>query len=426
MRQGGLKQRPAHAGDASVLVVVDADTSARSSSSTSASRPSRANASRRAMASANPMWLCGADVWTRRIFGSEEGSANSPSPVSINDLHLLAHLQHKQRCAVAERPRVQHQLHGLRNQHEEPAHLWVCHGHGPAVRDLGQKRRNDAAVAGLHVAEPHGGKARGGRPAEAFDDHLRHTLGRAHHAGRVHGLVRGDQYKPLHAPLLRGLGDDACAEDVVLHRLARVVFHERHVFVGSRVKHHLRSRSIEHLFDSQSIGDISDHWMQFHFRNSRGELERDLPALGLRLPAPALRRFWMMLAHYHAQVWNASELARAFAVAHTTVQRYLDVLTATFMVRQLQSWHENLGKRQVKAPKIYLRDSGLLHALLGLPDARAIETHPVVGASWEGFALEAVIARLGARPASNRRRVQADDGARRDEVRAHCVREPAL
>ncbi len=130
----------------------------------------------------------------------------------------------------------------------------------------------------------------------------------------------------------------------------------------------------------------------------RTYLERDLPALGLRLPAPALRRFWMMLAHYHAQVWNASELARAFAVAHTTVQRYLDVLTATFMVRQLQSWHENLGKRQVKAPKIYLRDSGLLHALLGLPDARAIETHPKVGASWEGFALEAVIGRLGARP----------------------------
>ncbi|OGA71559.1 MAG: hypothetical protein A3G81_30295 [Betaproteobacteria bacterium RIFCSPLOWO2_12_FULL_65_14] len=96
--------------------------------------------------------------------------------------------------------------------------------------------------------------------------------------------------------------------------------------------------------------------------------------------------------------WNASELARAFAVAHTTVQRYLDVLSATFMVRQLQSWHENMGKRQVKAPRIYLRDSGLLHSLLGLPDARALDTHPKVGASWEGFAIEAVIGRLGARP----------------------------
>jgi predicted AAA+ superfamily ATPase len=130
----------------------------------------------------------------------------------------------------------------------------------------------------------------------------------------------------------------------------------------------------------------------------RTYLERDLPELGLRLPAPMLRRFWMMLAHYHGQVWNASELARAFGVAHTTVQRYLDILTETFMARQLQSWHENIGKRQVKAPKIYVRDSGLLHALLGLETARQIESHPKVGASWEGFALDAVVSQLGARP----------------------------
>ena len=130
----------------------------------------------------------------------------------------------------------------------------------------------------------------------------------------------------------------------------------------------------------------------------RTYLERDIPALGLRLPAPTLRRFWMMLAHYHGQAWNASELARAFGVAHTTIQRYLDVLTETFMVRQLQSWHENISKRQVKAPKVYVRDSGILHALLGLGSARQIESHPKVGASWEGFALAAVAARLGARP----------------------------
>jgi len=127
-------------------------------------------------------------------------------------------------------------------------------------------------------------------------------------------------------------------------------------------------------------------------------LERDLPVLGLRIPAPALRRFWTMIAHYHAQIWNASELGRAFGVAHTTVQRYLDVLTETYMVRQLPPWHENLSKRQVRAPKVYLRDSGLLHVLLGPRDARALESHPKVGASWEGFALHAVIERLGARP----------------------------
>jgi predicted AAA+ superfamily ATPase len=130
----------------------------------------------------------------------------------------------------------------------------------------------------------------------------------------------------------------------------------------------------------------------------RTYLERDIPALGLRLPAPALRRFWMMLAHYHGRIWNASEFARSFGVAHTTVQRYLDVLTATFVVRQLRPWHENIAKRQVKAPKVYLRDSGLLHALLGLATARDVASHPVVGASWEGFALDTVVLRLGARP----------------------------
>ncbi len=130
----------------------------------------------------------------------------------------------------------------------------------------------------------------------------------------------------------------------------------------------------------------------------RTYLERDIPALGPRLPAPTLRRFWMMVAHYHGQVWNASELARSFGVAHTTVHRYLDVLTETFMVRQLQSWYENIGKRQVKAPKIYIRDSGILHALLGLETQRGIESHPKVGASWEGFALDAVVSRLGVRP----------------------------
>ncbi len=127
-------------------------------------------------------------------------------------------------------------------------------------------------------------------------------------------------------------------------------------------------------------------------------LERDIPQFGLRIPAPALRRFWSMIAHYHAQTWNGAELARAFGVAHTTVRRYLDVLTETFMVRQLPPWHANLAKRQVRSPKVYLRDAGLLHALLGVHTARELEGHPKVGASWEGFALGVVLDRLGARP----------------------------
>lgn len=130
----------------------------------------------------------------------------------------------------------------------------------------------------------------------------------------------------------------------------------------------------------------------------RTYLERDLPEIGLQIPSTTMRRFWMMLAHYHGQTWNASELARAFGVAHTTVRRYLDVLSSTFMVRQLAPWYENISKRQVKSPKVYIRDSGLLHALLGLTSDRQIASHPKVGASWEGFALDTVVARLGAAP----------------------------
>jgi hypothetical protein len=117
-------------------------------------------------------------------------------------------------------------------------------------------------------------------------------------------------------------------------------------------------------------------------------LERDIPQLGITIPAPAMRRFWTMLAHFHGQVWNASELARSMGMSDKTVRSYLDILTGTFMVRQLQPWHANIAKRQVKSPKVYLRDSGILHSLLDLPDRHSLLAHPRVGASWEGFALE--------------------------------------
>src|SRR5271166_4345403 len=123
-------------------------------------------------------------------------------------------------------------------------------------------------------------------------------------------------------------------------------------------------------------------------------LERDIPQLGIEIPAAALRRFWNMVAHYHGQVWNSAELARALAVNESTVRRYLDLMTGVFMVRQLPPWFENLGKRQVKAPKVYVRDSGLLHALLGIENRRELELHPKVGASWEGYAVEAILKAL--------------------------------
>lgn len=126
-------------------------------------------------------------------------------------------------------------------------------------------------------------------------------------------------------------------------------------------------------------------------------VERDLGQLGFRLPSAAMRRFWTMLAHYHGQTWNASELGRSLGVSDQTTRSYLDALTGALFVRQLPPWFENLGKRQTKAPRIYIRDSGLFHTLMGLPDRRALLAHPKLGASWEGFAIEQVIARFPTR-----------------------------
>ena len=126
-------------------------------------------------------------------------------------------------------------------------------------------------------------------------------------------------------------------------------------------------------------------------------LERDVPSFGFSLPSETLHRFWSMLAHYHGQLWNSSEFARSFGVSDPTVRRYLDLLTSTFVVRQLRPWTENIGKRLVKSPKVYVADSGLLHTLLEIESNWELERHPKVGASWEGFMLENVIQRLGVR-----------------------------
>ncbi|MEI2613108.1 MAG: ATP-binding protein [Candidatus Promineifilaceae bacterium] len=120
-------------------------------------------------------------------------------------------------------------------------------------------------------------------------------------------------------------------------------------------------------------------------------LERDLPQLGIGLPTAMVFRFWSMLAHYHGQTWNAAEPARSLGVSETSVRRYLDLLEQVFMIRQLPPWHVNMQKRQVKSPKIYFRDTGLLHYLLGIHSVPDLMTHPKLGASWEGYALEEII-----------------------------------
>jgi predicted AAA+ superfamily ATPase len=131
----------------------------------------------------------------------------------------------------------------------------------------------------------------------------------------------------------------------------------------------------------------------------RTVIERDLSLFGVSESPAVLRRFWAMVAHYHGQIWNGSEIGRSLGVTDKTARRYLDALTATFLVRQLPPWFENLGKRQVKSPKVYIRDSGQLHGLLHLSDSAHLEEHPKLGASWEGFALEQVLRITGDRDA---------------------------
>jgi predicted AAA+ superfamily ATPase len=139
------------------------------------------------------------------------------------------------------------------------------------------------------------------------------------------------------------------------------------------------------LADSESD---STQWRESFIRTF---LERDIPQLGITIAAETLRRFWTMVAHYHGQVWNAAEFARSLSTAENTARRYLDILTGAYMVRVLPPWFENLKKRQVKAPKIYIRDSGLFHSLLQVSTLADLRGHPKIGASWEGFALEHII-----------------------------------
>ncbi len=163
--------------------------------------------------------------------------------------------------------------------------------------------------------------------------------------------------------------------------------------------------------DEIGAGALGHHWRRGGFPPSylartesdsyrwreqfvRTFLERDVPQLGIRIPAQALFRFWTMVAHSHGNAWNAAEPARSLGISQPTVRQYLDLFTSLFMLRQLPPWHANLGKRQVKAPKVYVRDSGLLHHLLGIRGERDLERHPKMGSSWEGYIIEEILKRV--------------------------------
>ncbi|OGA33616.1 MAG: hypothetical protein A3F75_14990 [Betaproteobacteria bacterium RIFCSPLOWO2_12_FULL_64_23] len=234
------------------------------------------------------------------------------------------------------------------------------------------------------------------------------------------GLVVLDeiQLRPDIFPLLRVLADrpGTPARFLILGSAApellkataeslagRVVFHELDGLALDEIAplasapDWLDSRWLRGGFPRALLADdieLSREWREAFIRTY---LERDLPQLGIHLPAPTLRRFWTMLAHYHGQTWNGSELARALGVSDKTVSRYLDILEGTFMVFRLTPWHANLGKREVKAPKVYVADTGLLHSLLGIGEHDALLAHPKCGASWEGFILRELIRRSGAK-----------------------------
>lgn len=142
---------------------------------------------------------------------------------------------------------------------------------------------------------------------------------------------------------------------------------------------------ISFLADSERT---SFHWRQNFIKTF---LERDIPQLGIRIPSERLRRFWTMIAHYHGNIWNGSEIARSLGTKEPAARHYLDILSGTYVVRQLQPWHENLGKRLVKSPKVYIRDTGLLHALLGLQTFDSLLSHPKLGLSWESWCIEQII-----------------------------------
>lgn len=213
------------------------------------------------------------------------------------------------------------------------------------------------------------------------------------------------QRKPDLFPILRVLADKRSASFLILGSASPdVVKHGAETLAGRIAFLELGGFSLDILKPS----DARRLWIRGGFPRSflarseiasfewrenfiRTYLERDIPNLGIQIPATTLRRFWMMLSHYHGQLLNASELGRSFGAADTTVRGYLDILTNTFLIRQLRPWHYNTKKRLIKSPKIFFRDSGLFHALIGAENHDELAAHPKLGASWEGFALEQTI-----------------------------------
>ncbi|TVR62128.1 MAG: ATP-binding protein [Spirochaetaceae bacterium] len=230
------------------------------------------------------------------------------------------------------------------------------------------------------------------------------------------GLVVLDEVQRLPEifPVLRVLADrrENPARFLVLGSASPELLRQSSESLAGRIAYHELPGLALHEIGNESISRL---WLRGGFPDSylssddaasltwrrnfvRTFVERDLPQLGVTISSTTTRRFWTMVAHYHGQIWNASEFARSFGVSDTTIRRYLDTLTSALVLRQLRPWFENLKKRQVKSPKVYIADPGILHALLNLPGLDDVESHPKLGASWEGFVLNEIISTLDAEP----------------------------
>lgn len=229
----------------------------------------------------------------------------------------------------------------------------------------------------------------------------------------LHGLVVLDEVHrlPNIFALLRVLADraEAPARFLVLGSASPALLRQTSETLAGRVAfHHLDGFSLEEVRDLDSLWlrggfprsfiaaseSASNRW-RTNFIDTF--LARDLPSFNTGISTTTLRRFWNMLAHWHGQIWNGAEFGRAFGVSHTTIKRYLDLLTSLFVVRQLAPWFENISKRQVRSPKVYIADSGILHTLLGLQGREDLLSHPKVGASWEGFMIHQIAAAMSPR-----------------------------
>ncbi len=281
----------------------------------------------------------------------------------------------------------------------------------PVVAILGARQVGKSTLAGM-VA-----RARTG-PVAAFDLENPAEVGRLSDPmlalDSLRGLVVLDevQHRPELFPSLRVLADRprTPARFLVLGSASPGLLRQASESLAGRIAfHHLAGFSLAETgvarlrrlwlrggFPRSFLARSDPASSEWRMNFSRTFVERDLPQLGVQVPAATLGRFWSMLAHYHGQTWNGAELARAFGVSDMTVRRYLDLLAAAFVVRVLPPWHETLSKRQVKSPKVYISDSGLLHSLLGIRTPDDLERHPKVGASWEGFGLSQVVERLKA------------------------------